>query len=109
MKEVFRHQELIRVHYFKTLLEAAEIPIFMRNENLSATEGVHITAFHPALCVLNEEDYNTAMKLIQDDILKSENASTEEIICESCGKPSPANFETCWSCEAELTTITNVT
>lgn len=101
MKELLREREVFRISYFQSLLEAAGIETFIKNKDLSTLE-VSIPVFFPALCVVNDTDYNTALKIIKEDMLRSENASTEEIMCDSCNEKSPASFDTCWNCQKEL-------
>jgi hypothetical protein len=101
MKELLREREFVRVGYFQTVLEAAGIPTFLRNENLSVTE-VSIPDFFPALCVLNDGDYDQAMEIIRQQEEKSKESPGEDRICKSCGEPCPGNFELCWSCGAPL-------
>ncbi len=102
MKELFRERDLTRVTYYQSLIEAAGITTFMKNENVSVMEGVSIPEFFPALCVVNDTDYDTAVKIIQEDLLRSESSSSVEVVCGACGKMSPANFEICWSCQTAL-------
>ena len=102
MKELFRERALTRVNYYRSLLESAGIATFVKNENVSVMEGVSIPEFFPALCVVNDDDYSSAVKMIQEDLSRSDNTSSEEIICRACGKSSPATFDTCWSCQADL-------
>ncbi len=101
MKELFREQELTRVAFFKTLLENEGIPTFIRNEALIVTE-IQIPEFYPALCVLNDEDYQRAVQLIREHLRADEKAAPPEIACPSCGESSPGNFDTCWNCGASL-------
>jgi hypothetical protein len=102
MKELFRERALSRVSYYQSLLEAEGIPTFMKNENVSVMEGVSIPEFFPALCVVNDQDYDAAVGLIKADLSRSENCSTEEMACGSCGELSPVNFDTCWNCQSQL-------
>ncbi|MEO8615951.1 MAG: DUF2007 domain-containing protein [Luteolibacter sp.] len=102
MKELLREREFVRVGYFQSLLEAAGIPTFMRNENLSVTE-VSIPDFFPALCVVNDGDYEQARQIIQEQEDKSKESSGTDCICDNCGESCPGNFELCWNCGAPLT------
>ncbi|MEO5713428.1 MAG: DUF2007 domain-containing protein [Luteolibacter sp.] len=101
MKELYRDRDFSRVGYFQTLLEAAEIPTFIRNENLSVTE-ISIPDFFPALCVVNDGDYDKAMEIIAHQVDKSKEAAGADRICGNCGEACPGNFELCWNCGAAL-------
>lgn len=102
MKELLREREFVRVGYYQTILEAAGIATFMRNENLSVTE-VSIPDFFPALCVVNDEDYDRAIAIIRDHEQKSKEAAAVDRTCSECGETCPGNFEVCWNCGASLT------
>lgn len=101
MKEVLRERTLIRLTHFQAVLEAAGIPTFIRNENIGNIE-VPIPTFCPALCVVEDSDYEKAVGLIRDSIREAETASTEESPCPHCGEPNPRNFDVCWSCGGDL-------
>ncbi|MDP4624846.1 MAG: DUF2007 domain-containing protein [Akkermansiaceae bacterium] len=103
MKELFRERDLTKVTFYQSLLEAAEIPTFIKNENLSTTEGVSIPDFFPALCVVHSEDYDRAYALIKEHLEETEKLSGTEITCPNCGETSPGNFGACWNCQSPLT------
>ncbi|MEP2774816.1 MAG: DUF2007 domain-containing protein [Luteolibacter sp.] len=102
MKELFRERDITKVTFYQSLLEAAGIPTFIKNENLSTTEGVSIPDFFPALCVLNDEDFGAAGVLIKKHLEETEELYGTEIICTKCGEVSPGNFGSCWNCQAPL-------
>jgi len=102
MKELFRERDLTQVAFYQVLLEGRGIPTFIRNENLSSTEGVSIPDFFPALCVVNDGDYDAAVGLIRQHLIEIGQQSSVEVACAECGESSPGNFETCWSCSAIL-------
>lgn len=98
MIELFRERELTKVHYYRELLEAAGISTFIKNENLSTTEGVSIPDFFPALCIVNDADLENATALIKEHLHQAPADSMPDVVCAQCGQPSPGNFETCWNC-----------
>lgn len=102
MKELFRERDLTKVTFYQSLLEAADIPTFIKNENLSTTEGVSIPDFFPALCVIHAGDYEEAHSLIKSHLEETEQLSGTEITCGACGETSPGNFGACWNCQAPL-------
>lgn len=102
MIELLRLRDLTKINYYRALLEAAGIPTFIRNENLSTTEGVSIPDFFPALCILNDEDEAAAVDIMRRDMAQAEAASEEEVTCATCSEPSPANFANCWNCGTAL-------
>ncbi len=102
MKELFRERDLIKVTYYQSLLEAAGIPTFLRNADISTTEGVSIPDFFPALCILNDDDYQSATELLRNDLRQAESSPMPEVTCGKCGEKSPGNFDTCWNCQSPL-------
>ena len=102
MIELLRYRDVTRVTYFRDLLEQAGIRTFIRNENLSTSEGVSIPDFFPALCILNEADKKVAMDLISGDLASSGDPGGPEWICKNCHESSPANFDACWNCGTSI-------
>jgi hypothetical protein len=98
MKEVFANRDFTRVGYYKSILDAAGIPNFIRNQDVHTSE-VTAPQFDPAL-VVEDEYYEQAMSLLRP---VHSPPDVEEGIwtCPSCKAEVPANFETCWSCGTE--------
>ena len=88
-----------KISYFRNILEAEGIQTFVRNENMSGTEGM-IPIFHPGLCIVNDSDEPKARSLIEKAKLASDldDGSGPEIKCPSCGERNPSNFSSCWNC-----------
>ena len=101
MKELVRERALIRLSHYQAVLEGAGITTFIRNENVSNVE-VPIPTFCPALCVVNDEDYDRAIELLRESDEQAKKASTEDCACPACGETNPRSFDLCWSCGAEL-------
>ena len=101
MKELFSEPDFTRVGYFQTVLEAEGIQTFVRNQNVSAAE-VLVPVFYPALCVVNDEDYDRAMEILKTHAQQDAVLSQQEVTCPKCGEVNPANFDTCWSCSTAL-------
>ncbi len=104
MIELFRERDLTQVTYYQSLLEAAGIPTFLRNENLSTTEGVSIPDFFPALCIVNDTDRSAATELIRNHLKQTQTTPSVDITCGSCGELSPGNFGSCWNCQSPFAT-----
>lgn len=105
MKELFREQDITRVSYYKAVLEAHGISALIRNEYLtgSGLTEIPIPEFFPALCVMNDEDYDQAVVIIREHLSANQKNAEIEISCISCGETNPGNFETCWSCGNPVT------
>ena len=104
MKEIFRERDYTRVGYCQSILEDEGIATHVRNKDLVGTMSeVPIPEFFPALCVVNEEDYERAVEVLrvrfENDAARSGEA---DIACPQCGEENPANFDVCWSCEGVL-------
>ncbi len=98
MKEVFRDRDYTLVGLCKSALIEAGIPIVMRNENLSSLE-VPIPAFHPAVCVADNKDYERAREIVLSLVAPAK-VNTPDWQCESCEEETPGNFELCYSCQS---------
>lgn len=107
MRELFRERDYTRVGYFQTVLEAEGIPTFVRNKDTTTfmTE-IPIPEFYPALCIMNDEDYEDAVQILRDCIVKDSESSQEEVACPKCQETNPGNFEVCWSCGTDLVPAT---
>lgn len=101
MREVFIHQDSARVGLYKSVLDSAGIPNFVRNAltNNSVTD-MPSPIFFPALCVMHDEDYDAAIELLRK-VVKPEPADGPDWKCPSCGEEVPATFDTCWKCNTE--------
>jgi len=100
MKEIYTHYDSTRVGYFKSLIENAGIPVFVRNQHADASMfGLVGAMFNPVLCVTNDKDYGAAKEIIDNHEVITDNVSDEEWECENCHSKNPANFASCWNCQ----------
>lgn len=58
MREVFVNQDHARVGFYKSVLEEAGIPNFVRNETANNITDMPSLVLFPALCVVHDEDYD---------------------------------------------------
>jgi len=100
MREVFVNQDHARIGFYKSVLDEAGIPNFVRNEssNNSVTE-IPSPIFFPALCVVNDEDYDAAMKIL-GEIYYAPPSQAPDWRCSKCNEDVPGNFDSCWKCGA---------
>jgi hypothetical protein len=86
----------------KGLLEEAEIPCMVRNENLSAALGeLPLMECSPEIWILNDDDYPRAAEIVDG----WRNAEVEDLgawVCR-CGETIEGQFGSCWSCGKERT------
>jgi hypothetical protein len=101
MREVFIHQDSARVGLYKSVLDGAKIPNFVRNglTNNSFT-GIPTPLFFPALCVVNDEDYERAIEVLRK-VVKPDPSDAPDWKCSACGETVPGTFDTCWKCSTE--------
>jgi len=98
MREVFSSPDPTEVGYYKSILDAAGISSFIRNENANSI-GLAGAMFFPSLCVIEDTTYDEAIRILKSRQVK--NASvTAEWACPSCSEKNPGNFELCWNCNA---------
>ena len=100
MKELFREADLTRVSYFETILKAEGIPTIIKNKYLTMAglTEIPIPEFFPALCVMNDADYERAVEIIHEHLNAEPVATEGEITCPHCQEAVPANFQSCWNC-----------
>ena len=104
MTQIFVHKDFTIVGFYRSLLEDAGIPAFIRNEfSHHALTDIPIPAFYPALCVTQDEDTERAIGLIREyqrGVSDDTGTSGPDWTCPACGESVPATFGSCWKCEA---------
>ena len=107
MREVFVNQDHARVGFYKSVLDEAAIPNFVRNEssNNSITEMPSLL-FFPALCVVNDDDYDRAIQILSE-IYYAPPSQAADWRCSECKEEVPGNFDSCWQCGAVRTDSLN--
>src|SRR5205085_752020 len=97
MREVFVNQDHARVGFYKSVLEEAGIATFIRNEMANNITEMPSPLFFPALCVLQDEDYDEAMRIL-GPIYYAQPSVTADWRCPKCHEEVPGTFESCWQC-----------
>ncbi len=105
MKDLFREFDFTKVGYYQSVLESEGIKTFIKNRDVSglAGEAAIVPDLWPTLCVVNDEDYDRAMKVIRDTVSDNSERAETEVKCFACGEENPGNFDLCWSCGAPIT------
>jgi hypothetical protein len=96
VREIFTSQDVTEVGFYKSILDEADIATFIRNEN-TGNPALSGAAFSPSLCVVDDADYDEAVRILkehQDKVV----AGAVEWTCPSCAEKNPPNFEVCWKC-----------
>jgi hypothetical protein len=100
MKEVFVHQDHAQVGLYKSVLDAAGISSYIRNEYSHQIVTPRPTdLFYPTLCVVNDEDYERALEIIAER-QAPEAPAGPDWTCADCGEEVPGTFGSCWKCGA---------
>jgi Putative prokaryotic signal transducing protein len=102
MKELFRERDLTKIVFYQSLLEDSGISTFVKNENISTTQGGLNPDFFPALCIVNDSDDKRARQLIQNQLQHAGNVPNTEMVCGACGEMVPSSFDTCWNCQSPI-------
>ena len=98
MRQVYTSQDSTQVGYYKSILDEAGIPSFIRNENSNNPE-VSGAEFLPSLCVIEDKDYEQAISILKS-MQVTASRTGPEWICPSCSEKNPANFDSCWNCDS---------
>lgn len=101
MKEIFRHSKIHRITRYRDLLEDEGIRTLIRNEALSVCDAP-IYEFFPNLCVLNDEEYPKAVRLLKEHDERMAVGSESEVKCPKCGEINPGNFDACFNCQETI-------
>jgi hypothetical protein len=97
MREVFVNQDSAQVGFYKSVLEEAGIPNFVRNELANNITDMPSPLFFPALCVLHDEDYDEAMRIL-GEIYYELPFQSVDWRCSKCNEEIPGTFDSCWQC-----------
>jgi hypothetical protein len=106
MKEVYANPSYQRVALRRSLLEAADIPCFIRNDTAYRVADAFggllacflpIPEWWPNLCVIYAEDFAQAVQLLWE----VDNGDSSQV-CPQCGETVPSSFELCWNCKSDL-------
>jgi hypothetical protein len=105
MKEIFVSKDATRVGHMKSVLDAAGIVSFIRNEHgfsgaLGMAGLVRSQLVDPVLCVMDDERYDEAVSLLKP-LLEAPTMTATDWTCAACHEEVPGSFELCWKCQAE--------
>jgi hypothetical protein len=102
MQCVYFAPDLARAQLVFDLLQQHGLVARVLNTHASTLAG-EIPLFHagPQVWVVHDGDVPAARSLIE--AMDATASSDESRRCDACGEDSPAGFELCWQCGAELT------
>lgn len=99
MEKLLSTLNRIQLYLFKSLLESEGITCFIKNEYPPAAGELPPIAAIPELWVINDNQYEKAMKLIQENSFYAQSSSQWK--CPQCGEQLEGQFVTCWHCGNE--------
>lgn len=106
MREIFSHQDVTVLGYYKSILEAEGIAGFIRNE-CSQTLGFgfygmfqRLGFLEPVLCIVADDEYERAIAILSQHRDSETCVHQADWLCPSCKESNPAAFELCWKCQA---------
>jgi len=84
----------------KDLLDDAEIPCMVRNENLSTALGeLPFTECSPEIWIMHDEDFSRATQLV--DAWRTAYMQDQVPWVCRCGEAIEGQFSSCWNCGVE--------
>ena len=97
MKPVYTHENNALVQNAKNLLENEGLNVVIKNEFSSGGAGDLVpNETWPELCVIDEKDYDKAIKILKS---LSDKQDKPDWVCHKCKEPNGAMFESCWNCQ----------
>lgn len=97
MKLIYTHENLVLVVHAKNLLEQQGLPAILKNEFARGAVGdISALSAWPEVWVMNDADYDAAVKIIREAVMESHSGSWT---CTTCNEENDGSFDFCWSCE----------
>lgn len=96
MEKLLTAANRIQLYLFKSILESEGIICFIKNEYPPAAGELPPLAAMPELWIMDNNQYDKAMQLIQENSLSSQSATSWQ--CPRCGEQLEGQFTTCWHC-----------
>ena len=101
MRKVFENIDFMKVGHYQSILESSGIPTLVKNLATSSFMGdVPFAEVFPELWVMNEGDYEEAIRLLREHRDASP-ADAQDWICALCGEEVPKEFGQCWNCQTD--------
>jgi hypothetical protein len=102
MKIIYTAEDPVNAHLLKGILEAQGINTVVKGDSQwSFRVDLPVTPeFYPALWVLEDADFERAMKIVSDFESGDMNIETgsEEWKCDKCNEINEGQFTECWQC-----------
>jgi hypothetical protein len=99
MKLIYTHENRLLVCNIQNILENGSIAVTLKNEYAAGASGdLSFLTTWLEVWVINDEDYDAAMKLIEAAFTKN---NSNDWTCSDCGEINAASFDLCWNCQSE--------
>ena len=97
MKMLYSNDNTFLVSNLKNIIESHNISTFIKNEFAQGAVG-EISAIDswPELWVLNDADFDEAMKIVASSQISIKG---EDWLCKNCIEKNDPSFEICWNCQ----------
>lgn len=101
MRKVFEHPASHEVGLCESILKSHGIEVEVRNLNSSTLSGeVPFASAYAELWVVNDEDYEEAIRLLREYRSTPAGGSSADWECRNCRETVPGSFALCWNCQA---------
>jgi hypothetical protein len=102
MLPVYQAPSLPEAELFRQRLQQLGIEAVIRNDHLQGALGELPANLLPEVCVIRDKDFEAARAQVAEIEHVASEPPGPERLCSACGETSPANFELCWKCRADL-------
>lgn len=99
MKLIYTNENRFLVNNVKNIVENAGIEVALKNEFAGgAAGGLVVFETWLELCVVDDADYDEAMRVIE---ALNSSEKVNDWVCSQCNETNDASFEICWKCQSE--------
>jgi hypothetical protein len=101
VRYVYTAHTLIDAYMMRDLLTDAGIRCAIFNEHSAGALGeLPYTESWPQIWIYQEMHGERARSLLDD--FEKQSSGDQPVMCDQCGEPGPAGFETCWNCGQDI-------
>ena len=99
MKKIYSAPSATQLELLRSELEANRIPCFIQNAFPPAAGDIPPIVAWPTLWILDDKQFETAEKLLHQQLKSQGDTSQPVWTCPVCGAIVDGNFNMCWRCE----------
>ena len=101
MRQVYTNRDITRVGHYQSLLEEEQIHTLIRNQHDYGGPMFSDDIRDPSLWVVDNADYEPALRLIEAYEMPKDELSAEAWICPACKVEVGQELNVCWNCDTE--------